>query len=142
MHAARTQICAHVKDHISICRKRVGLTAGGMDARKRCTHERKKAFSRGKQPEFPVHCIGTRKLSNIIQSNRKSNLLNGLNQNLFTNRFGCLTSVRHVFSPVVRAITLHARTRLWLRSSLSLYIRSYVNPTLSQTNNNNPYHPH
>ena len=35
--AARTQICVHVKDPISICRKRVGLTAGGMETRKHCT---------------------------------------------------------------------------------------------------------
>ena len=28
---ARTQICEHVKDPISICRKRVDLTAGGME---------------------------------------------------------------------------------------------------------------
>ena len=26
-------------------------------------------FPRGKQPEFPVHCSGTRKLSNLIYSN-------------------------------------------------------------------------
>ena len=28
---ARTQMCAHVKDPIYICRKRVGLTAGGIE---------------------------------------------------------------------------------------------------------------
>ena len=28
---ARTQICAHVKDPISICRKRIGITAAGME---------------------------------------------------------------------------------------------------------------
>ena len=27
-------------------------------------------FSRGKQPEFPVHCIGTRKLSSLMSCNR------------------------------------------------------------------------
>ena len=31
---ARTQICAHVKDPISICRKRIGLTAGGIETQK------------------------------------------------------------------------------------------------------------
>ena len=31
---AGTQMCAHVKDPISICRKRVDLTAGGMKTRK------------------------------------------------------------------------------------------------------------
>ena len=35
--AARTQICVHVKHPISICRKRVGITAGGMETRKYCT---------------------------------------------------------------------------------------------------------
>ena len=34
---ARTQICAHVKDPISIFRKRLGLTASGMETRKHCT---------------------------------------------------------------------------------------------------------
>ena len=31
-------MCAHVKDPISICRKRVGLTAGGMVTQKYCIH--------------------------------------------------------------------------------------------------------
>ena len=35
---ARTQICAHVKDPLSICRKRVGLTAGGILTHKYCIH--------------------------------------------------------------------------------------------------------
>ena len=35
---ARTQKCAHVKDPISICCKRVGLTAGGMVTHKYCIH--------------------------------------------------------------------------------------------------------
>ena len=30
---------AHVKDPVSICRKRVGITAGGMETRKHCTHK-------------------------------------------------------------------------------------------------------
>ena len=69
---ARTHICAHVKDLISICRKRVGLAAGGMETHKHCTQGKENiklgsavlwllAFPGGKQPEFPVHCIGTRK---------------------------------------------------------------------------------
>ena len=37
MCTTRTQICAHIKDPISICRKRIGLTAGGMETRKHCT---------------------------------------------------------------------------------------------------------
>ena len=35
---AHTQICAHFKDPVSICHKRVGLTAGGMVTQKYCTH--------------------------------------------------------------------------------------------------------
>ena len=35
---ARTHICAHVKDPVSICCKRVGLTAGGVRTQKHCTH--------------------------------------------------------------------------------------------------------
>ena len=38
---ARTQMCAHVKDPISIYRTRVGLTASGMNSRKHCTQHRK-----------------------------------------------------------------------------------------------------
>ena len=41
MCTARTQICAHVKNPISICRKRVGITAGGMETRKHCTQDTK-----------------------------------------------------------------------------------------------------
>ena len=37
----RTQMCAHVKDLISICRKRVGITAGGMETRKHYTQGKK-----------------------------------------------------------------------------------------------------
>ena len=80
MCTARTHICAHVKDPISICRKRVGLTAGGMKTRKHCVQEEKEkkkkmlgsavlwllAFPGGKQPEFAVHCTGTRKLSSNL----------------------------------------------------------------------------
>ena len=40
---ARTQMCAHVKDPISISRKRLGLTAGSMETRKHCTQGRKQA---------------------------------------------------------------------------------------------------
>ena len=32
-------MCAHVKDPISICRKRVGITADGVETRKDCTHD-------------------------------------------------------------------------------------------------------
>ena len=35
-------MCAHVKDPISICCKRVGLTAGGMETRKHCRNGEKK----------------------------------------------------------------------------------------------------
>ena len=38
---ARTQICAHVKDPISTCRKKVGLTAGGIKTQKHCTQGKK-----------------------------------------------------------------------------------------------------
>ena len=34
---ARTQICSHVKSHVSICCKRVGIRAGGTETRKHCT---------------------------------------------------------------------------------------------------------
>ena len=37
---ARTHICPHVKDPISICRKRVGLTVAGMETRKHWTEEK------------------------------------------------------------------------------------------------------
>ena len=55
----------HVKEPISICRKRVVLTAGGMETQKHCTQGEKNkkqlgsailwllAFPGGKQPEFP-----------------------------------------------------------------------------------------
>ena len=33
---ATHKLCAHVKDLICICRKIVGLTASGMETRKRC----------------------------------------------------------------------------------------------------------
>ena len=35
---ARNQTCAHIKDPVPICRKRVGLTAGGMVTEKYCIH--------------------------------------------------------------------------------------------------------
>ena len=38
---ARTQICAHVKDPISFCRKRISLTAGSMETSKHCTPRKK-----------------------------------------------------------------------------------------------------
>ena len=38
---ALTQMCAHVKDPVSICRKRTDLTVGGMGTGKHCTHENK-----------------------------------------------------------------------------------------------------
>ena len=37
---ARTHICAHVNDPISICRKRAGLTAGGMVTHKNTAYTR------------------------------------------------------------------------------------------------------
>ena len=42
VRTARTQIYAHVKDPISICYKRLGLTAGGMKTQKHCTQGTKK----------------------------------------------------------------------------------------------------
>ena len=52
-------------------RKRVGLIAAGMETRKHCMQGGGEswvasvlwllAFRRGKQPEFPMHCTGTRK---------------------------------------------------------------------------------
>ena len=64
--AARTQICAHVNDPISICRKRVGLTAGGMETRKHCTQKKKKrwvapwllAFPGENSANFPCMALG------------------------------------------------------------------------------------
>ena len=45
MRTTHTQICVHVKDPISICRKRVDLTAGGMDHTKSLHRgERKKSW--------------------------------------------------------------------------------------------------
>ena len=38
LYTARTNICAHVKHPISICRKRIGLAAGGMATHKYCIH--------------------------------------------------------------------------------------------------------
>ena len=72
---ARTQMCAHVKDPIAICRKSVGLTDGGTETRTHCTQEKEEAgkrrtmaarFPQGKQPEFQVNCNGTRKLYQLI----------------------------------------------------------------------------
>ena len=76
---ARTQICAHIKDS-SICCKRVGLTAGQrMETQKHCTQEdNKKGWvppyyacslllgREARSSQVLVHCIGTRKLSNLI----------------------------------------------------------------------------
>ena len=63
---ARTQICAHVKDPIPVCYKRVGLTAGGMEAKTEHTGEEKILGSAVLwQPEFSVHCIGTTTKSNL-----------------------------------------------------------------------------
>ena len=39
---ARIKTCAHVKDPILICRKRVGLKAVGIETRKHCTQEKQK----------------------------------------------------------------------------------------------------
>ena len=36
---ACTQVCMHVKDHMAICHKRVGLTASGMVTQKCCMHK-------------------------------------------------------------------------------------------------------
>ena len=41
VYTARTHICTHVKDPISICRKRVGLAACDIETRKHCTQEKK-----------------------------------------------------------------------------------------------------
>ena len=38
----RIQMCAHVKDPISICRKSAHLTARGVERRKHCIHEKLK----------------------------------------------------------------------------------------------------
>ena len=74
-----TQMWVHVKDPISIFRKRVSLTAGGMESRKQHTRGGNKIKQRwvvpyygcslsppGKNPDFLVHSIGTRSLSNPI----------------------------------------------------------------------------
>ena len=82
---ARTHMCAHVKDTISICRKRVGLTAGGIETRKHCTQKEKKklgravqwlfAFPGGKSsPNLPCIALGTRKLSSLIECNRSAKI--------------------------------------------------------------------
>ena len=71
------QFCAHVKDPISICRKRIGLTAGGIDTKQLHTGDKKEAwqrrtmaarFPREKQPVFPVHLHWEKKVisSNLI----------------------------------------------------------------------------
>ena len=68
-------MCTNVKDPISICRERFGITAGVMETRKQCTQGEKKAgsavlrllpFSGENSLNFPVQRIGTRKLSNLI----------------------------------------------------------------------------
>ena len=65
MCTARTQIYTHVKDPISICYKRVGITANGVETQKHCTQGKGGSwvvpyytmaahFPWEKQPEFPV----------------------------------------------------------------------------------------
>ena len=66
-----------VKDPVSICRTRAGLTAGGMETRKHCMQEGKKklgsavlwllAFPDGSSPNVP--CIALGQDSYVIQSN-------------------------------------------------------------------------
>ena len=64
--------------------KEFDLTAGGMETRKQCTQEKKERKTRlgsvvlwlltlpgENQPEFSLHCIETRKLSNLIEHNRE-----------------------------------------------------------------------
>ena len=65
---APTQICAYGKDAKSICRKRVGLTEGGMETRKHCTLGDNKLgsavplwlldFPRDSSPNFPCIALG------------------------------------------------------------------------------------
>ena len=65
---AHTQICAPVKDPISICRKRVGLTAGDLETWKHCTQEKEKklgsailwllAFPMENSLNFPCIALG------------------------------------------------------------------------------------
>ena len=74
MCTTRTQICVHVKDSVSIYRKRTNPTVGGGNTKTLHTGGKKSGlrrtmaarFLRGQQPEFHVHCIQTRKLSNVI----------------------------------------------------------------------------
>ena len=73
MCTTHTQICVHIKDPISICCTRVGLTAGGTKTQKRVLTEKKskkvwvapyygcRRFPQGKQLEFPVHALGQKK---------------------------------------------------------------------------------
>ena len=70
-------MCAHIKDPTSICRNSVGFTAGGTGTRKHCIQGGGEAgkrrimaarFPRRQHPEFPVHCNGTRKLSNLLSN--------------------------------------------------------------------------
>ena len=69
-----TQICAHVKDPISICHKR-GLTVGVFKHENIAHRKEKKSWvalyygcslSPGKAAQIPMHCIGTTKLLNQI----------------------------------------------------------------------------
>ena len=53
MCTACTKICVHVKDPISICRKRVGFTAGGMETN--ILHIEKKAKKAGSRQTMVAH---------------------------------------------------------------------------------------
>ena len=82
LHGTHQNVCAHVKGPISICRQRVDFTVSGntktlhiwrTKARLRCTVAAR--LPRGKQPDFPMQCIGTINWSNLIQFNLKKFVL-------------------------------------------------------------------
>ena len=71
--AVRTQMCAHVKDPISICRKSLSRPhsrwyehtksahrGGGGKLLSAVQMNMAARLARGKPPEMAVHCIGTR----------------------------------------------------------------------------------
>ena len=78
VYSTHQNICAHVKDPISICRKRVGLTAGGMKTRKHVLHTRKKklgsavlwlfTFPGESSPKFPCIALGQERYPIKIKS--------------------------------------------------------------------------
>ena len=101
MCTVHTQMCAHAKDSISICHKRVGLTAGGMETQKHCTQGKKKklgstilwlfAFPRESSPNVLFIALGQGRYQ------IKSNLLSP--PHLINFQVGCPDQVLLVLGP-------------------------------------------